>query len=96
MKTIVIDENGMCQLDDKIVGTLKLKHVTSDVLDKAHMRIGVRNEYGKIYREIGVNRLMDFLKAVDVFCHFGFVEEFGHEYIPRGRYDAIFTPGSVH
>jgi len=96
MKTIIVKNKGSSQFDDDILELLDLSPADSADICKEHIRIGVRNEYHLIYREIGVTQLADFLKVVDTFERLGFVDEFGQTFIQQGGYDAIFSPGPKH
>ena len=96
MKTTVIPDKGLSDFDAAILARLSLNSASAEELKQEHMRIGVRNEFHVIYREIGVSTLNEFLEVVDAFVEMGFIDELGSAHQPDDGYDAIFTPGRLH
>jgi len=55
-----------------------------------HIQIGLRNSDGKIYREVGITGLSEFLGIVQQLQDIGLVDELAAASGPRGGYDAVF------
>lgn len=85
-----VEGTNVAEYDSEITDKFQMKAGTSRDVRNARMQIGLRNSDGKIYREVGITGLSEFLGIVQHLQDIGLVDELAAASGPRGGYDAVF------
>ena len=81
---------AIAQFDRELFDKLKLRKTTQECVSQEPLRIGIRNEFGHIYRMVGTSKQKHFDKILQQLNDMGFVDELVENDAAAHSYSAIF------
>jgi hypothetical protein len=91
MKTAVIEGTAPSGCDVRLLNSMGLRQAEAHAVWRETILLGIRNEYGEVYRAIGISERAVFLEAMSQLRSLGFTYEVTNPKEAQQRFDAIVS-----
>jgi hypothetical protein len=91
MKTAVIEGTAPSGCDPRLLSSMPLSQSAPHAVWRETILLGIRNEYGEVYRAIGISGRAAFLEAMSQLRALGFTYEVTNPKEAQQRFDAIVS-----
>jgi hypothetical protein len=91
MKTAVIEGAAPSGCDSRLLNSMCLSQAEPHAVWRETILLGIRNEYGEIYRAVGISGRDGFLEVMSQLRSLGFQYEVTNSKEAQQRYDAIVS-----